>query len=1044
MTTLATRSASLLAITAASLALLVGSGGGGGGDAGPSPSPSPSPSPGPSYTLGGTLTVVENLAVDSDTNDPTQSPRVRNDALNTAQVVTASSQVLGSVNDPGAGPVGPNFVGGDPSDYFRVGVAAGQTVELDFSADPAINDIDLYVYDSAGVIVASSIGVGSAECVRISTAGEYRVEVYTFKGASLYNLRVTAPGASSSCANVTPAGGEATLTPGELIVGLRDGSARTAQAASAMSSGRLNVLRGRVAAGEQALVSLPSDATTRRRALSALAGGTATAADAAASGAAAQAYKDTVAYAKRLRAARSFDYVMFNRPVKTTALVGTFPPNDPRYSLQRWHYEQISLPTAMQLLTARSPQPTQRPIVAVVDTGIVADHPDLGPQLVTGYDFIASAASAGDNSGIDDNPDDLRSGETQPSFHGSHVAGTIAASTFDGQGAAGVAPMAQIMPLRALGKNGSGSFYDITQAIRYAARLANDSNTLPARRADVINLSLGAAGVACDADSATFFASVRAQGSIVVAATGNDANRPNSTAPVGYPANCASVIAVSATDPRRQTSYFSNTGSQVAIAAPGGDMRFSTTGTGIADGVYSTVATFDANGARVPTFAPLQGTSMATPHVAGVIALMRWIAPNITPAQVETLLAQGALTDEAGAVGRDTDFGWGIVNAAKAVRAAIEVQDGVPPAAQRGRGRGRAVGTGLRHRRHGARVHAARHRHHHRARHRGHEQQRRRRGERSIGRRHVQTRQLPRGGEPRGTAGRRVDGDDHRDDERAAHADRAGHGGEGGRHAGVGRCRGRCTCSSSTPPTNLPIRQADVQASGGRYVWSVTGVTVPKITIVAGTDYSEPLAEADRQQQRVDLELALVGAGQVDRGADLHLLGVDVEQPAAAQRDVGADLRCQAEAVVLQAHGAVEDVDRGDVGVVHAQADVGAEAHAGEVVLQRQRRRQVLEGADLVALHVDLLLLRIGQDQLGGQVRRQEVGDVDFRNGLVVHRQTQAGAVLVGRVQVHGTRPHDEAAGVLRKRGRHGGGQGRQQRRWGRSRSCSWGSSRFG
>jgi serine protease len=126
-------------------------------------------------------------------------------------------------------------------------------------------------------------------------------------------------------------------------------------------------------------------------------------------------------------------------------------------------------------------------------------------------------------------------------------------------------------------------------------------------------------------------------------------------------------------------SYYSNTGAQVAIAAPGGDMRFSTTGTGIADGVVSTVATFSDSGARVPTFAPLQGTSMATPHVAGVMALMRWVHPSITPAEVETLLAQGALTDEAGAAGRDADFGWGIVNAAKAVQAAITRRDGGPP-----------------------------------------------------------------------------------------------------------------------------------------------------------------------------------------------------------------------------------------------------------------------------------------------------------------------------------------------------------------------------
>lgn len=670
------RHARLLGIAATALALTAC--GGGGGDAAPTPTPTPTPTP--SFTVGGTLTVVQNLAVDSDTNDPTQTPRVRNGTLNTAQPISASAQVLGTVNLPSRGPTGPNFAGGDVFDYYRVSVAAGQTVELDFSADPAINDLDLYVYDAAGNIVGGSFDVNRAECVRITTAGEYRIEVEAFDGASLYNLRVTAPGASATCANATTADREERITAGELIVGLHDGSARAAKSASAMSDGRLRVLRGRVAAGRHALLGLPDDAATRRRALAALPGGRADAQPAAAGlDARAQQHKDTIAYAKRLRAAGSFDYVMLNRTVRTAALVGSFPPNDPRYPLQRWHYDQISMPAAMQLLVNRTPQPTVRPIVAVVDTGIVADHPDLAPQLVPGFDFILDPASADDGNGIDNNPDDLRSGATQPSFHGSHVAGTVAAATFEGQGAAGVAPMAQIMPLRALGVRGSGSFYDIIQSISFAAGLANDSNTLPARRADVINLSLGAAGQACEADAATFFGRVRAQGSIVVAATGNDANRPGATAPVGFPANCAGVIAVSATDPKRQVSYYSNTGAQVAIAAPGGDMRFSTTGTGIADGVVSTVATFSDTGTRVPTFAPLQGTSMATPHVAGVMALMRWVHPNITPAEVETLLAQGALTDEAGAPGRDVDFGWGIVNAAKAVQAAITLRDGGAP-----------------------------------------------------------------------------------------------------------------------------------------------------------------------------------------------------------------------------------------------------------------------------------------------------------------------------------------------------------------------------
>ncbi len=656
---------------------LAACGGGGGGGAAPSPSPTPSPSPSPSpasFTIGGTLTVAENLVLDSDTNDPSQSPRTSNDDFAFAQAIGASSQVLGTVNQPGAGPSGASSAAGDEFDVFGVTVAAGQTVELDFTADPTVNDLDLYVFKLVGgtyQIVGESIAQNSSECVRITTAGDYKIGVQAFAGASLYNLRVTAPGAVSSCANATTA--EAPFIAGELVVGLREDSARAGRASVQALSQGLSVQRGAIAPGRLALVQVPEGSPrTRAQALSRpnllqqlpLQ---------------AQRHIATVEHAKRLRASGAFDHVMFNRVLKTNALIGSFPPNDPRYPQQRWHYDQISLPAAMTLLVADGNHAT-RPMVAVVDTGIVADHPDLAPQIADGFDFVKDPASSGDGNGIDLDPDDLRSAASQPSFHGSHVAGTIAASTYDGAGAAGVAPMAQLMPLRALGEGGSGSFYDITQAVQYAAGLANDSGRVPTRRADVINLSLGAAGAACDADSVSFFASVRAKGSIIVAAAGNEANRPNGiTAPVGYPANCTGVIAVSATDPQRGIAPYSSTGAQVAVAAPGGDMRFSTTGTGQPDGVYSTLATFNAAGTRVPTFGVLQGTSMATPHVAGVMALMRWVHPGITPAQVDTLLANGELTDEAGAAGRDVNYGYGILNASKAVQAAIKLRDGTAP-----------------------------------------------------------------------------------------------------------------------------------------------------------------------------------------------------------------------------------------------------------------------------------------------------------------------------------------------------------------------------
>ena len=666
-----------LAFAAVATASLTACGGGGGG-ATPPPPPPPPPA---GVTISGTLSVAANLVLDSDTNDPNQTPRRDNGDFDVAQPITASSQVLGTVNIPGAGPAGASRALGDEYDAYRVTLAAGQTLELDFTADPDVNDLDLYVFqDIAGVqtIVGESFGTSASECVRISSPGEYTIAVEAFDGASLYNLRVTNAGASSACANATITGAVTQrVRPGELVVGLRDGSAKAARASAQLAGRPLRVQRGAVAPGRLALLALDETAGDRVRAQRA------TAAPARLRqqlGADSRRLLDTIAQAKQLRASGAFDQVMLNRVLHASALVGTFPPNDPRYPLQRWHYEQIALPAAMQRLAGLAVQPTVRPIVAVIDTGIVTDHPDLAPQLVPGFDFIASVASAGDGNGIDNNPDDLRVPDSQPSFHGTHVAGTVAASTFDGSGAAGVAPMAQIMGLRVLGEGGSGSFFDIAEAIRYASRLANVSGQLPARRADVINLSLGASGVACDNDSAQLFASVRAAGTLIVAATGNESNRPaGQIADVGFPANCPGVLAVTATDPQRGIAPYANTGATVAMAAPGGDMRTSTTGTGQPDGVYSTLATFDGSGNRVPTFGVLQGTSMATPHAAGVLALMRWVHPAITPAQVDTLLAQGALTDDVGPAGRDNNHGWGVINASKAVQAALTLRDGTAP-----------------------------------------------------------------------------------------------------------------------------------------------------------------------------------------------------------------------------------------------------------------------------------------------------------------------------------------------------------------------------
>ena len=168
-------------------------------------------------------------------------------------------------------------------------------------------------------------------------------------------------------------------------------------------------------------------------------------------------------------------------------------PSDPLYTLQ-WHYPMIRLPQAWDS-TIGSPSV----VIAVVDTGVVLTHPDLQGQLVAGYDFISSASRARDGDGIDPDPSDpgdLALGTGASSFHGTHVAGTIGAASDrpTGEiGVAGVAWGARVMPIRVLGLQG-GTNYDVLQGVRYAAGLPNDSGTVPAQPADVINLSLSGGG----------------------------------------------------------------------------------------------------------------------------------------------------------------------------------------------------------------------------------------------------------------------------------------------------------------------------------------------------------------------------------------------------------------------------------------------------------------------------------------------------------------------------------------------------------------------
>jgi serine protease len=248
------------------------------------------------------------------------------------------------------------------------------------------------------------------------------------------------------------------------------------------------------------------------------------------------------------------------------------------------------------------------------------------------------------------------------SWHGTHVAGTIAARTNNGVGVAGVAYGAKVVPVRVLGKCG-GYTSDIADAMIWASGGAVTGAPVNANKARVLNLSLGGSG-ACDTTTQNAINSARSRGAVVVVAAGNS----NVNAANANPANCAGVIAVAAVGRTGGKASYSNYGTVVDVAAPGGD-----SGAGI-------LSTMNA-GTTTPAgdnYAYYMGTSMATPHVAGVAALMLAKNPNLTPDEVEAKLKATARAFPAACSG----CGAGIVDAAAAVNAVTVTTTTVQPPAQ--------------------------------------------------------------------------------------------------------------------------------------------------------------------------------------------------------------------------------------------------------------------------------------------------------------------------------------------------------------------------
>ncbi len=328
---------------------------------------------------------------------------------------------------------------------------------------------------------------------------------------------------------------------------------------------------------------------------------------------------------RRLAADPNVEYVEVDQLMRHT-----LTPNDPRLS-EQWGFGTSA--ASINVRPAWDKSTGTGVVVAVIDTGIT-NHPDLNANILPGYDFISDAAMARDGGGRDNNPSDEgdwyaanECGAGYPasssSWHGTHVAGTIAAVTNNAVGVAGTAYNAKIVPVRVLGKCG-GYTSDIADAIVWASGGTVSGVPANANPAEVINMSLGGSG-SCSTTYQNAINGAVSRGTTVVVAAGNS----NTNVSSAVPANCPNVIAVAATTSAGARASFSNYGAGIDISAPGAS-------------ILSTLN----SGTTVPgsaSYASYNGTSMAAPHVAGVVALMQAAATTaLTPAQVESILKSTA------------------------------------------------------------------------------------------------------------------------------------------------------------------------------------------------------------------------------------------------------------------------------------------------------------------------------------------------------------------------------------------------------------------
>jgi serine protease len=352
--------------------------------------------------------------------------------------------------------------------------------------------------------------------------------------------------------------------------------------------------------------------------------------------------------ARRLAADPQVEYAEPDRIMRPMLV-----PNDAQYANQ-WSLDSYpavgggaNLPGAWDINRGNASL-----VVAVVDTGLVA-HADIDSagRVVAGYDFVTDPFTANDGDGRDPDPSDPGDWSTQAdvnnpatpcidvynsSWHGTHVAGIIGAWSNNATGVAGINWTSKILPVRVLGKCG-GALSDVVDGMRWAAGLSVPGVPANANPAKVLNLSLGSTDPCSITEQNAITEIITTKNATVVVAAGNE----YFNAATSSPGSCNGVINVAAVNRDGGQAYYSNYGTAVTISAPGGEQNF----VNDPNGILSTLNTGTTSPVASPggdTYGYYQGTSMATPHVTGIVSLMLSLKPSLLPVHISSILQNTA------------------------------------------------------------------------------------------------------------------------------------------------------------------------------------------------------------------------------------------------------------------------------------------------------------------------------------------------------------------------------------------------------------------